>query len=1041
MPTATLLQFLQLGETDDQTAAAMDPIPELPAYAPARKAGAHPSDLVFASSRASFDSDGESHRSRRSSWIEPDDAKPIPWGASSPVMPARSSIELNGLRRRASFDPHRRRGSGASSANSIARRASLSIDTLPLAESGTLPPLTPASLRSSSATPSPPSSAAAEPASAHSSASSVNLSNRSRVSLDAVSPVQAMGSTFDDAPEASTSALPPVVRALAGAKAFHPIRPPTLVPLSTTPEGGSYESGRVQQRTKHVDDIFSVEPDEQEADEISAYSSTHRNVVDATLRSTPGVVGLGEGWAGGPQPKKKWYGRKLKRIASDDPLALWTAEDAPNTASSVNGLWALSTKNLFSTPDVRSSAGSDRAHSSKRPPGTASRLFSKSKLIVSAPEETPSPRKLKRNSLAALTRASFLDLSGSLRGQQAPELTEPEPRASRSSPNLFTLSALGSRSQPSLFPEQPLRQHQRLSRESYARSDTNLASFAKAPMQVQVPPRRSSLSPTAVQVQFARPLGPPGPLLEVDEEEEVEDAFTPAPQPISFPLRRTTTFGTDKGAAQVQVDPPVTESERDAAMTSMATVAVTTPSLETDEMEQATSPRRKPQRRPSLMNRLRSAFTRASSLPTTARPPSSLSMGARSHRPASRLFTRGEPLRAELIMVPLADEPVTPHMPGSFPFPRTMEVSGVYTHNPEAYHVSQSVVESMIALPSLSRSATASPSPAIQPASAPRRRVSWRGPRLSTDNLLKRLSKLAEDDGEGPDGGSKRGSTMSLPRSHRLRHQSAALGHVFPRPPVEASERPGWAYPSTLSMSAYSHHASSQLSLDVDLGSPHLGLEEIIDTPRRVAFIESSPDLSAVTATAMPRARKREAALASTAATLSANARSGHGHNRGMSDEPRGAAPHVAKHSRHKSVPINVDHLASSSSDSLADLTAGGAIIDFPLPPRARAGVDGEKAGGLEQLTDAAGKAPVGRLGVPIGVGGGGKSRLSVDSKRYSVGSSVSADSFDPEHAVETRAVRMTPRKASYIGFDTISPFLAPMAEMPTPLPSPGLAA
>lgn len=60
---------------------------------------------------------------------------------------------------------------------------------------------------------------------------------------------------------------------------------------------------------------------------------------DRALRTTPGVMGVGEGWAGGPssKPRRKWLFRRSWRINGrsgneEDPLALWTVHEETKTS-------------------------------------------------------------------------------------------------------------------------------------------------------------------------------------------------------------------------------------------------------------------------------------------------------------------------------------------------------------------------------------------------------------------------------------------------------------------------------------------------------------------------------------------------------------------------------------------------------------------------------------------------------------------------------------------------------------------------------------
>jgi hypothetical protein len=89
--------------------------------------------------------------------------------------------------------------------------------------------------------------------------------------------------------------------------------------------------------------------------------------VDANLRSMPGVVGIGEGWAGGPQGQDKkrrlWFRRKSSKKPADDPLALWSIQESDPMASpngkgakrgGIKDAWNRSIGKFGSTPALLS---------------------------------------------------------------------------------------------------------------------------------------------------------------------------------------------------------------------------------------------------------------------------------------------------------------------------------------------------------------------------------------------------------------------------------------------------------------------------------------------------------------------------------------------------------------------------------------------------------------------------------------------------------------------------------------------------------------
>jgi hypothetical protein len=143
-------------------------------------------------------------------------------------------------------------------------------------------------------------------------------------------------------------------------------------PRSTTPASSFYaqpkrerkKPGPVNPRgsslldlNSHVDDITSTPPrsdrlprsSDEGFDSRSNSTGSHSIrsrasiPVDANLRSMPGVVGIGEGWAGGPQGQDKkrrlWFRRKSSKNnkVEEDPLALWSIQESGTEHSPVGG--------------------------------------------------------------------------------------------------------------------------------------------------------------------------------------------------------------------------------------------------------------------------------------------------------------------------------------------------------------------------------------------------------------------------------------------------------------------------------------------------------------------------------------------------------------------------------------------------------------------------------------------------------------------------------------------------------------------------------
>ncbi|WRT64030.1 uncharacterized protein IL334_000957 [Kwoniella shivajii] len=146
--------------------------------------------------------------------------------------------------------------------------------------------------------------------------------------------------------------------------------------------------------------------------------------VDENIRSIPGIVGLGEGWAGGPQKqqKKKWYQRNSPspQQIEEDPLSLWSQPDSQEgqdpissspSSSPLRGIWNRSKKNLFG----QSATALVTTHVS--PPRSQSRLkglfsLSKVNLITSERNTTripasPPKGKSKRFSLGMISTSEI----------------------------------------------------------------------------------------------------------------------------------------------------------------------------------------------------------------------------------------------------------------------------------------------------------------------------------------------------------------------------------------------------------------------------------------------------------------------------------------------------------------------------------------------------------------------------------------------------------------------------------------------------------
>jgi len=125
--------------------------------------------------------------------------------------------------------------------------------------------------------------------------------------------------------------------------------------------------------------------------------------VDANLRSMPGVVGIGEGWAGGPQGQDKkrrlWFRRKSSKKPAEDPLALWSIQESDPLASPngkvvrkgvLKDAWNRSIGRFGSTPALLS-GDQVNTGSGSRSGGGIKTFFSRSRVDLVDGSDTKGP--------------------------------------------------------------------------------------------------------------------------------------------------------------------------------------------------------------------------------------------------------------------------------------------------------------------------------------------------------------------------------------------------------------------------------------------------------------------------------------------------------------------------------------------------------------------------------------------------------------------------------------------------------------------------
>lgn len=119
--------------------------------------------------------------------------------------------------------------------------------------------------------------------------------------------------------------------------------------LEAWEEGDSFEDSAAPKQTsasRFAQATLSARP------AVPAVPALRSPTPDGELRSQAGIVGLGEGWAGGPQRDSKGKKVKASKLAAGDPLALWNQEAEPGPShsglksTSVRSFWGRSMQNL-----------------------------------------------------------------------------------------------------------------------------------------------------------------------------------------------------------------------------------------------------------------------------------------------------------------------------------------------------------------------------------------------------------------------------------------------------------------------------------------------------------------------------------------------------------------------------------------------------------------------------------------------------------------------------------------------------------------------
>ncbi|WWC66474.1 uncharacterized protein I206_100376 [Kwoniella pini CBS 10737] len=412
-------------------------------------------------------------------------------------------------------------------------------------------------------------------------------------------------------------------------------------------------------------------------EEPELYAEEFRIPVDENIRSIPGVVGLGEGWAGGPQskPKKKWYSRRT--TVEEDPLSLWNEDKviSPNT-SPLKGLWSKSKRNLFgqSSPALLDSTqGSEPPRSLSR----IGRLFSMSRPNLTTTDQSPSGPRASSKPMKDMSKRSSLGIFSSSEITLHPNIPSTVIPSSPSMPILALAE-----------PTTPIpRRHRQYSRSTLARSEGDSNSITDAIPIEASSPKRNSLRPPwrpssmvitnrhSALVAADEGMGTSGSSTSIETPKSRESSCSPSSRGLA--LTRTATFGLNDIAAEQRIDEENAsiEQELDDEWVQVRKGSSSS-GLDSDKnkpLPRVPSPYRRPttkQRKDSWLKRVKSALTASTSsseLSTLSETVDRLlprRKSAKARKGSSEDYV-ADPIWCEPRMEPLKTSPIVPQRKSS----------------------------------------------------------------------------------------------------------------------------------------------------------------------------------------------------------------------------------------------------------------------------------------------------------------------------------------------------------------------------------------
>lgn len=512
-------------------------------------------------------------------------------------------------------------------------------------------------------------------------------------------------------------------------------------------------------------------------------------LADATLRSAPGVVGIGEGWAGGPQRQQRssWWRRRQATDEENDPLSLWSSENGKEKSGSMSplrSLWNRSVQKfggsmphlpIDGSPKKRSSASdgerASRTQVSDKVPGSPTLVYGSKTVFSLASQSTPylaAPLTTTRRHHSP--PASILSHSTS--GASEPHLP------------LNDLRPAPTESRRASGPRPPRRPH------SLSGPSASASTRSTKPEAIYETPESTIIVPMVTQ--------------ETDEDEVDGTNATSVNAPPAAPLQRTGTFGAAGPEADhthnSEEDPFVQIKQDIRDRYRQSTVGDETLEKSHTEhhpkMESTT-------RRSSILDRIRTAFS----------PPRSASKRPSTPSPL-RLFSRAPSPSPSRSMTPLSSTTKPPM------FTRTAS-------DPARLASKQAAKEALEAPASVPRTRS---SLSVRH----KRRKSWIG---SGDAWAKRLSLLPEQEEEEKEKATLDESTVKSSRRNslifRVLPTRASSSVSINLQSAEMANLP-LVHPTNLA-----RLSTTDLDLHLDLPETGLGLDDILVDHKRQSIIDT----------------------------------------------------------------------------------------------------------------------------------------------------------------------------------------------------------